>query len=81
MLNPRVHFSGIAFAPKEAPKIDPAVAAVQSLSMPIATVWPMTFVKSVPPMVSPQIVRQALLMEWTRCIPLKRLSTASLACR
>ena len=40
----------------------PAVAAVQSLSRPMATVSLMTLLKSSPPMVKPQMVRAALLM-------------------
>ena len=55
----------VALTPEELREIDtvlPAVAAVQSLSMPMATVSPITRVKSVPPIVSPQTTRQALLM-------------------
>ena len=53
---------GIRFMPIQAPTILPAVAAVQSLSIPIATVSPITLVKFFPPIVIPHTVRQALFI-------------------
>ena len=46
------------------PRTEPAVAAVQSLSMPMATVSPIVRVKSPCPRASPKTVRQALLFVW-----------------
>ena len=72
----RYQRDGMPFFPTRAPAMLPAVAAVQSLSRPMATVSEITREKSVPPMVRPQIVRHALLFVCTRCMPLKRASTA-----
>lgn len=47
----------------------PAVAAVQSLSSPMATVLPMGGGESPRPRYRPKMVRQALLLVWTGCIP------------
>jgi len=74
------HVAGTPRLPTTAPTMLPAVAAVQSLSIPMATVSPITRVKSVLPIVIPHTVRQALLIVWTGCIPLKCCSTASRAC-
>ena len=71
--------AGMPALPITAPTMLPAVAAVQSLSIPMATVSPMTRLKSVPPIVIPQTVRQALLIVWIGCIPLNLASTAARA--
>ena len=62
--NRRYHRRGMPFRPTTAPTMLPAVAAVQSLSMPMATVSPITRVKSVPPIIRPKAVKHALLMAW-----------------
>ena len=53
---------GIRRFPTIAPTMLPAVAAVQSLSIPIATVCESTFETSVPPIDSPKIVKHALFI-------------------
>ena len=68
-------WAGIPALPTTAPAMLPAVAAVQSLSRPMATVSEITRVKSVPPMVSPQMVRQALFSVCTPLMPAKCSST------
>ena len=49
--NPLYHLEDILCLPRTAPTMLPAIAAAQSLSMPIATISPITRVESVPPIV------------------------------